>query len=69
MKTVIILLIISIALVAAFFNSRLLRKKINPGAGFGRLLLYMVSVLAMIFLVTFLMVFIITRLYPSELMR
>jgi len=69
LKTVIILLIIFIALIAAFFSSRLLRKKINPRGGFGRLLLYMVSVLAMIFLVTFLMVFIITRLYPSELMR
>jgi hypothetical protein len=69
LKTVIILLIIVAALVAAFFSSRFLRKKINPGVSFGRLLFYMVSVLAMIFLVTFLMVFIITRLYPSELMR
>jgi len=69
LKTVIILLIIVAALAAAFFSSRFLRKKINPGVSFVRLLLYMVSVLAMIFLVTFLMVFIITRLYPSELMR
>jgi hypothetical protein len=67
MKTAIVLLLIILFMGASYFLNRWLRIAIKPRQSLGKLLLYMLSVLAMVFLLSFLMVLIIAWLYPDEL--
>ncbi len=69
MKPVIIFSIIIAALAAAYFVTKWLQTVINPRQSLQKLLLYLLSVLAVIFIVSFIMVFIIGRIYPAELVR
>lgn len=69
MKSAIVLLLIVIFMVAAYFISRWLQKIIKPRQAFRRLLLYFLSVLILVFVLSFLMVLVITKLYPDELIK
>jgi len=67
MKTVVVLSLIVGFMMAAYFMNRWLQKMIKPKQSLGMLLLYMFGVLVMVFLLSFLMVLVITWLYPDEL--
>ncbi|HEX6191070.1 MAG TPA: hypothetical protein VFZ42_01845 [Chitinophagaceae bacterium] len=69
MKTVVVLLMIAFFLALAYASSRLLLLKLRPRESFRQLMLYIAACLLLIFLLSFLMVFVITRLFPTELMR
>jgi hypothetical protein len=69
MKSIIVLSIIVAFIIIAFFLSKWLQKIINPRAGFGRLLFYFFSVMVLVFILSFFMVFIIINLYPDELIK
>lgn len=63
LKAVVILLIIIVSLFPVYIATKYLQRKINPKGSFGRLILYIFLVFAMIFIYTFLLVFVIKRLF------
>jgi len=65
----VVLIIIIVFLIAAYFFNVYFQKLINPRKSFVRLMLYFLVTVAMVFGLTFLMVFIIGRLYPQEIMK
>jgi len=69
MKSIIVLSIIVVFIIVAFFLNKWLQKIIKPRQGFGRLLFYFFSVMALVFILSFFMVFIIIKLYPGELIE
>lgn len=69
MKPVLVILLIVIFLLITYLFSRYFQQLIKPRQSFLRLGLYMLMILGIIFLVSFLMIFSITRLYPSELIK
>jgi biotin transporter BioY len=69
LKKILIIAIIIAFLFAAFLCSKYLQKTIRPRESFGRLLLFMISCLSLIFLLSFIMVLIITSLFPGELIK
>ena len=69
MKPVIVLSIIVVFIIIAFLLNKLLQKIIKPRQGFGRLLFYFFSVMLLVFILSFFMVFIIIKLYPGELIE
>ena len=64
-----VLLIIIGFLAAAFFLNIYFQKLINPRKSPGRLLLYFLATIVMILGLTTLMIFIIGRLFPQEIMK
>jgi hypothetical protein len=64
-----VLLIIVAFLAAAFFLNIYFQKLINPRKSPGRLLLYFLATIVMILGLTSLMIFIIGRLFPQEIMK
>ena len=69
MKSVIVLLLIVVFMFLAFLLSKWLQQLIKPRQSFGRLMFYFLAVLMLVGLVTFFMVMLIAKLYPSELMK
>ncbi|HET6766030.1 MAG TPA: hypothetical protein VFH08_01480 [Chitinophagaceae bacterium] len=69
MKSIIVLSIIVVFIIIAFFLNHWLQKIVKPREGFGRLFFYFFSVMALVFILSFLMVFIIIKLYPDELIK
>lgn len=69
MKSAIVLLLIILFISIGFLLSQWLQKIIKPRQAFRRLLLYFLVILIMVFVLSFLMVFIIARLYPGELIK
>jgi len=69
MKSFTILSLIVAFLVIAFFLNKWFQILIKPRQSFGRLLFYFLSVLFSIFVLSFLMVFVIAKLYPDELIK
>jgi hypothetical protein len=69
MKSVIVLSLIVVFMLFAYFLNKWLRGIIHPKRSFGRLILYFILALLAIFTLSFLMVFIITKLYPGELIK
>jgi len=67
MRTGIVLSLIVGFMIAAYFMNKWLQKIIKPRQSLGQLALYMFAVLLMVFLLSFLMVLMITWLYPDEL--
>lgn len=63
LRAFVILLIIIATALAIYYLSKYLQKIIRPRESFGKLLLYMGSVLGIIFIVTFLIVLIIGKLF------
>jgi hypothetical protein len=69
MKSIIVLSIIVGFIIIAFFLNKWLQNILKPREGFIRLLLYFFSVMVLVFILSFVMVFIITKLYPDELIK
>jgi len=55
--------------VIAFFLNKWFQKLIKPRQSFGRLLFYFLAVLISVFFLSFFMVFVIGKLYPTELIK
>jgi len=64
LQRLLILLIILASLIPAFYVNHWLQKLIQPRRSFGQLLLYMLACLALVFLYTFLLVWIIGQVFP-----
>jgi hypothetical protein len=69
MKSFIVISLVVGFIILAYFINQWLQKIIRPRQSFGRLMFYFLSVLISVFILSFLMVFVITRLYPSELIK
>ena len=69
MRSIIVLSIIVVFIIITFLLNKWLEKIIKPGEGFGRLLLYFFTVMMLVFILSFLMVFVIIKLYPDELIK
>jgi len=69
MKSIIVLSIIVVAMFIGFLTYRWLQRLIQPRKSFSRLLFYFIAVLISVFVLSFLMVFAISKLYPNELMK
>jgi len=69
MKSFTVLSLIVAFLVIAFFLNKWFQKLIKPRQLFGRLLFYFLAVLISVFVLSFFMVFVIGKLYPTELIK
>jgi len=69
MKSFTVLSLIVVFLVIAFFLNKWFQKLIKPRQSFGRLLFYFLAVLISVFFLSFFMVFVIGKLYPTELIK
>ena len=69
MKSAIVLTLIVVFMFMGWVVNKWLQKIIRPRESFGKLLLFFLSILIMIFILCFLMVFVITKLYPDELIK
>ena len=56
-------------MVLGYFLNTWLQKMIKPRQSFGRLLFYFLSVMFLVFILSFFMVFVIGKLYPTELIK
>jgi hypothetical protein len=65
LKSLAILAIIILSLIPVYLLNRFMQKMIRPRASLGRLFLYLLSGFAMVFAYTFLIVFIIKKLFPG----
>lgn len=64
-KSLLILLIIVASLIPAYLINKYLQKIIRPGESLGRLFLYLFCGLSLVFIYTFLLVFLIKKLFPG----
>ena len=69
MKSVIVLSLIVAFMAIAYLLNKWFQDIIKPRQSAGRLLVYFLSVLVSVFLLSFLMVMVITKLYPNELIK
>lgn len=69
MKKIVVFAIIIAVLIVAYFLNNYFQKKIKPRESFARMMLYFLITIIMILGLMFLMVFIIGRLYPKEIMK
>ena len=66
-RSLLILLIILLSMLPAYYFNRYLQRVLQPRRSFGRFVLYLLSGLAMAFGYTFIVVWIISRLFPLPL--
>ena len=69
MKSAIVLLLIMGFMILGYVMNNWLQKIIKPRQSFQRLLFYFLVVMILVFILSFLMVFIIGKLYPAELIK
>ena len=69
MRSLVVLLLILVFMFIGFLINKFLQNVIRPRESGGRLLLYFISVLMSVFLLSFLMVLMITKRYPNELIK
>jgi len=69
MKSAIVLLLIIGFMILGYVMNNWLQKIIKPRQSFQRLLFYFLVVMILVFILSFLMVFIIGKLYPAELIK
>ena len=69
MKSIIVLLLIVVFMFTAWWLNKWVQKIIKPRQSFGRLLFYFLVVMISVFILSFLMVLVITKLYPGELIK
>jgi hypothetical protein len=69
MKSFIVLSLIIVFMAIAYFINLWLQKIIKPRQSLGRLMLYFLVVLILVFILSFIMVFGIGILYPNELIK
>jgi ATP/ADP translocase len=65
LKALAILFIILASLIPVYVFNKYLQQKIRPRASMGRLFLYMLSGFLLVFAYTFLVVFMIKKLFPN----
>ena len=65
LQRLLILLIIVISLILAYYINQLLQRLIQPRRSFGQLLLYILACFAFVFAYTYLLVWIITQVFPQ----
>jgi len=65
LQRLLILVIILLSLLPAFYVNQWLQKLIQPRRSFGQLLLYILACFALVFVYTFLLVWIITQVFPQ----
>ncbi len=66
LRSVIILIIIVISLIPVYLLNKYLQKTIRPKASLGRLFLYILSGFALVFVYTFLVVFLVKKLFRVQ---
>ena len=64
-KSLAILFIILVSLIPVYLFNKYLQKKIRPKESMGRLFLYMLTGFIVVFAFTFLVVFVIKKLFPG----
>ena len=64
-KAIVILLIILVSLLPAYLLNKYLQKILNPRKSLGRLILYLLSGLLLVFVYTLLLVFLIKWIFPD----
>lgn len=64
-QRLLILLIILASIIPAFYVNQWLQQWIQPRRSFGQLLLYILAGFALVFVYTFLLVWIITQVFPQ----
>ena len=69
MKSAIVLLLIIGFMILGYLLNSWLQKIIKPKQSLGRLVFYFLAVLIAVFVLSFLMVFVIGKLYPAELIK
>ena len=69
MKSLIVLSLIVAFMFIGYLINHWLQQIIQPRHSFKRLLFYFLSVLISVFVLSFLMVFVVAKLYPGELMK
>lgn len=69
MKSIIVLSLVVAFMFIGYFLNSWLQYIIQPRQSFGRLFFYFLAVLFSVFVLSFLMVFLISKLYPGELMK
>lgn len=69
MRQIIVITIIIVFLLLAYFLNGYVQKLLNPRKSFGRLMLYFLATIVMIAGLSYLMVYIIGRLFPQEIMK
>lgn len=69
MKSLLIFILITVFLGCTYFATKYFQKLVKPRQSFGRLALYMLGILVIIFLLSLTLIFIIIRLYPSEYIK
>jgi uncharacterized membrane protein len=69
MKSIFVLGLVVVFMFLGFFMYRWLQNVIQPKRSFSRLIFYFVAVLVSVFILSFIMVFVISKIYPDELMK
>ncbi len=69
MKRIVVLSLIVAFMVTAFFLNRWMQQLLKPKKSLGRLFLYFLIVLLSVFVLSFLMVLLIAKLFPDELIK
>jgi len=64
-KAIVILLIILVSLVPAYLLNKYLQKILNPRKSLGRLIIYLLGGLLLVFVYTLLLVFLIKWIFPN----
>jgi len=65
LKAFVILIIIIVSLFPVYMFNKFMQKKIRPRESMSRLFLYLLSGFALVFIYTFLLVFVIKKLFPG----
>jgi hypothetical protein len=66
-RALVIILILLLSLALAYYINRYLQQLIRPGQSFARLMVYLLSGFAFVFAYTFLVIWIISILFPLPL--
>jgi uncharacterized membrane protein len=69
MKSILVLSLIIVFMVIGYLINKWLQQLVLPRQSLGRLFLYFLTVLISVFILSFLMVFVIGKLYPNELIK
>jgi len=64
-KAVVILLIILVSLIPAYSINKYLQKTLRPGESLSKLLFYLLTSMLLVFIYSFLLVFIIKSIFPK----
>ena len=65
MQRLLVLLLILISLIPVYYINVWLQRLVRPRKSFAQLLLYILTCFALVFVYTFLLVFLILRLFPA----